>query len=143
MSPPDQAPLVEDGFMRVLFVDDEPFILQALFRGVKRHRHAWDLFFATSGQQALRYLGTMPFDAVVTDLMMGGMDGIELLQAIQGKHPDLVRIVLSGAIDGRSVVRAVRWSHRQVCKPITPLKVIEAIEEVRQGQRRREGEKEQ
>ncbi len=125
------TPVPSPTLLHVLFVDDEPNILQGLFRGIKRHRHSWHLFFAGSGDQALHLLATTPIDAVVTDLKMAGMDGIELLQAIHGKYPTLTRVVLSGAIDGRSVVKAVRWSHRQVCKPITPTKVIEAIEQAR------------
>ncbi|MGB2821543.1 MAG: response regulator, partial [Phycisphaerae bacterium] len=62
----------------VLFVDDEPRILNGLHRSLRAMRHEWDMALATGGAEALETLATRPFDVVVSDMRMPGMDGVEL-----------------------------------------------------------------
>ena len=60
---------------QILFVDDEPKLLEALRRMLRRLRHEWDMEFVDGGQKALERLAETPFDVVVTDMRMPGMDG--------------------------------------------------------------------
>jgi HD-like signal output (HDOD) protein len=101
----------------VLFVDDEPLVLQGLKRMLRGEREAWTMRFATSGREALSLLEREAFDALVTDLRMPGMDGEQLLNAVKEHHPHMVRIVLSGEMNQASNIKTVRCAHRYLAKP--------------------------
>jgi YesN/AraC family two-component response regulator len=63
---------------RILFVDDEPYVLEGLKRMLYSLRHEWDMTFVSSGAAALKCLSELPFDVLVTDVRMPEMDGIVL-----------------------------------------------------------------
>ena len=102
---------------RVLFVDDSPNVLSALRRMLHGQRHEWDMKFANDGAEALELMEHEPFDVVVADMRMPGMDGAELLTETMKRHPSTVRIVLSGQADPSSVLRAVTPAHVYLTKP--------------------------
>jgi HD-like signal output (HDOD) protein len=111
---------------RVLFVDDEPFILQGLRHRLRRKRSSWDMLFAESGKAALEILAHEPVDVIVTDMRMPQMDGATLLQIVEGLHPRVVRIVLSGHADLETAFRAVPVAHHFLAKPTDP-GVLESV----------------
>ena len=84
---------------RILFVDDERNILQGLQDLLRKQRKEWDMAFALGSQAALDELAQAPFDVVVSDMRMPGMDGAELLARIKEQYPSVARIVLSGHAD--------------------------------------------
>ncbi len=106
--------------LRVVFVDDEPSILQGLSRMLRPMRSEWRMEFAPTGQAALEILDREPFDAVVTDMRMPGMDGAQLLEEVKRRHPHLVRIILSGQSDQDSVLRSLGSTHQYLSKPCDP-----------------------
>ena len=59
----------------ILFVDDDPNILDGLRRMLRSMRKEWDMAFAQSGQEALDLMAEKPFDVIVSDMRMPGMDG--------------------------------------------------------------------
>ena len=77
---------------RVLFVDDETRVLEGLQRMLRARRHEWEMVFADNGPSALEACDRLPFDVVVSDMRMPGMDGASLLSEVQRRHPDTVRI---------------------------------------------------
>ena len=81
---------------RILFVDDEPQVLAGLQSRLRKDLRPWDATWVTSGAEALREFRTSPFDVVVTDVQMPGMDGISLLRAIKVAAPAVRGVVLSG-----------------------------------------------
>jgi CheY-like chemotaxis protein len=81
---------------RVLFVDDEAPVLSGLQRCLREDLSNCETVWVTSGEVALSESKARPFDVVVADLCMPGMDGITLLQAIKNHSPQSKRIVLSG-----------------------------------------------
>jgi len=105
---------------RILFVDDEPNILQGLKRLLRSQRHEWDMQFAEGGEQALEMLEQEPFDAIVSDMKMPGMDGAQLLDEVKNRHPEMVRFILSGYSDQELVMRSVGPSHQYMAKPCEP-----------------------
>ncbi len=105
---------------RILFVDDEANILQGLKRSLRQQRHKWDMDFAEGGALALELLAEQPYDAVVTDMRMPGMDGAQLLNEVKRLYPDVVRFVLSGYSDQELVMRSVGPSHQYMAKPCEP-----------------------
>jgi len=84
---------------RVLIVDDDPLLLQALRRGLCRNRPDWEVAEALSGEAALSSLATAPRDVVVMDYRMAGMSGLELAKRIDREHPAVRRIMLTGFAD--------------------------------------------
>jgi HD-like signal output (HDOD) protein len=111
---------------RVLFVDDEPRVLRGLFRLLRDDR--WVLESAESGLEALEKLARAPFDVIVSDYRMPGMDGVTLLEHVRDAHPETVRIVLSGDIDQSSVLRSTAVAHQCLSKPCQPEFIVAALE---------------
>lgn len=102
---------------RVLFVDDEPKVLDALRRLLHGTRRQWEMAFVAGGHEALDYLAQYPCDVVVTDMRMPGMDGSELLRRVRELYPATVRIVLSGQCDMDTVLRSLGPTHQFLTKP--------------------------
>jgi HD-like signal output (HDOD) protein len=102
---------------RVLFVDDEPAILEAL-RGVLRpQRREWDMVFALGGPAGLQEIESSKFDVVVTDMRMPIVDGAALLTRVKELQPHAVRLVLSGQTDSQTALKSVFTAHQFLAKP--------------------------
>ena len=111
---------------RILFVDDEPRILEGLQNLLRRQRSKWAMSFVTSGAEALEVLEREPFDIVISDMRMPGMDGATLLQHVKDRYPHAARIVLSGYMESASAMRSVSVAHQFLTKPTTA-EVVERI----------------
>ena len=115
---------------RLMFVDDEPFVLDALRRLLNRRRPDWDLAFAESGADALDEMKGKQFDVVVTDMRMPGMDGAELLDRVREHDPGIVRVILSGQSDRDAALRAVKVAHQFLAKPFDPPELEVALDRI-------------
>jgi HD-like signal output (HDOD) protein/ActR/RegA family two-component response regulator len=113
---------------RVLFVDDEPHVLDGLRRMLRPLRDEWRMSFATDGPAALRLLDAEPVDVIVSDMRMPGMDGASLLAAVCDRHPAVERIILSGYTDLDASLRAVTVAHQFLLKPCDPAMLRRAID---------------
>jgi HD-like signal output (HDOD) protein len=102
---------------RILFVDDEPMILQGIQHSLRGMRAEWEVELAGSGAQALETMERTPFDVVITDMRMPGMDGAQLLDLVKARFPRTVRIILSGQSDRETILRSVGPSHQYLSKP--------------------------
>jgi HD-like signal output (HDOD) protein len=102
---------------RILFVDDEPMVLSGLERSLRPMRSEWEMVFATGGMEALAAIDSQPFDIIVTDMRMPGMDGAQLLEEVQKRSPQTLRMVLSGQSDRETILRSVNPAHQFVSKP--------------------------
>lgn len=102
---------------RILFVDDEPNVLQGLQRMLRSMRNEWDMDFASGGEEALRKLEEAPFDVIVSDMRMPGMNGAQLLKEVARRYPNVVRIVLSGHSDREYILQLVTTTHQYLAKP--------------------------
>jgi putative nucleotidyltransferase with HDIG domain len=105
---------------KILFVDDEPMVLQGLQRLLRPFRLEWEMAFASNGQEALAMLADQTFDVIISDMRMPGMNGAELLKEVMRRHPAMVRIVLSGHADGELVAQCVGVAHQYISKPCDP-----------------------
>lgn len=103
--------------VRILFVDDEPNILQSLRRALRSHATDLQPAFANSGAEALQKLAEGGFDAIATDLHMPGMDGTALLTAVRERWPDLLRIITSGTCEEGKSFETVGIAHQFLTKP--------------------------
>ncbi len=102
---------------RLLFVDDEPMVLDGLRRALHCMRTEWDMKFVESPVAALEALDGEHFDAIVTDMRMPVMDGAQLLERVKESHSDVVRIVLSGQSEKETVLRSIAPAHQFLSKP--------------------------
>ena len=105
---------------RILFVDDEPNILAGMNRMLRSLRKGLDIHFTESGNEALHLMEEEPFDVVVSDMRMPGMDGAQLLTEVRQRYPQTIRIMLSGQADNESVLRTVTVAHQFLAKPCEP-----------------------
>ena len=103
--------------IRIVFVDDELNILQAMRRSFHNMRQKWSMEFVASGAAALESLAKAPADVIVSDMRMPGMDGWQLLAEVKKLYPQTVRLVLSGHADPSSVMRAVGTAQLYLAKP--------------------------
>jgi putative nucleotidyltransferase with HDIG domain len=113
---------------RVLFVDDEPQVLDSLRDALRPRRHQWSMSFSASGEDALDQLEHEVYDVIVSDMRMNGMDGAALLGEIERSHPAAVRIVLSGSAERDVVVRAAAVAHRFLAKPCDVEELARVVE---------------
>lgn len=92
---------------RILAVDDEPISLQVMERYLQKE--GFQAIIATCGSEALEYLKNQPpVDLVVTDLVMPGMDGIQLIEQIKSSfdHMPIIAVTANGSI--ASAVKAMK-----------------------------------
>jgi HD-like signal output (HDOD) protein len=113
---------------RILFVDDQRGVLDGLRDLLRPQRKVWDMAFAESGEQALAELERWPFDVIVSDLRMPGMDGATLLRHVTDRFPSVIRIVLSGNTELEVAHRAVPFAHQFLTKPCNPDTLRETID---------------
>lgn len=101
----------------ILFVDDEPKLLDGLRRILRSMRAEWEMGFAASGRDALRIMADKPCDVVVADMRMDDMDGLALLERVRELHPGVVRVILSGQSDEAKVLESIGLAHFFLSKP--------------------------
>jgi HD-like signal output (HDOD) protein len=114
--------------MRILFVDDEPNILDGLRRALRSMREIWHMEFFSSARQALEAFTAAPFDVVVSDMRMPEMDGAALLGELMKRYPKAIRLILSGHSDTSAVMKSVGIAHQFLSKPCTPETLQKTIE---------------
>ncbi len=112
----------------ILFVDDEPNILQGLKRLLRPMHDQWDMLFAGSGQEALDLLAKQEVHAIVSDMRMPGMDGSELLRQVFLKYPEVIRFALSGYSSHEKDSRLTAPTHQFLMKPCDGKILVEALE---------------
>ncbi len=103
--------------LRILFVDDEANVLEAMRRTMRSMRNEWSMEFVQSGDAALESLARSPADVIVSDMRMPGMDGWQLLAEAKSLYPQTVRLVLSGHADPGAIMRLVGTAHQYIAKP--------------------------
>lgn len=107
----------------VLLVDDESNVIEALKRAL--HKEPYKIFSAGSADEAIEILARQSVDVVVSDEMMPGMRGSELLALVNNKYPETVRIMLTGHANLDSALRAINEGqiYRYLQKPCNELEL--------------------
>lgn len=93
-------------------------------------RREWEGIFAEGGQMALGHIENAPFDVIVTDLKMPGMDGEELLRLVAAQHPHVIRIMLSGEPGLEHLRKHGGSAHQYLNKPCSAETLFDSIERV-------------
>lgn len=118
----------------VLAVDDEPNILAALRRLFRAT--GWRILTAANGEEALALLAKEPVNAVLSDMRMPGMDGVQLLEKVRLGWPHVARLLLTGQADLGSTIAAINrgWLHRYITKPWNDEELALTLLQVAQNQ---------
>ncbi|MEJ5363879.1 MAG: sigma-54 dependent transcriptional regulator [Desulfosoma sp.] len=120
--------------IKILVVDDEPNILRSL-KGVLEDE-GYETVLASSGEAALEELKKEPPDAVLLDIWLPGLDGLEVLRRIKTSHPTLPVIIISGHGTIETAVRATRMGAFDfVEKPLSLERVLVSIQNALQVSR--------
>src|SRR5947209_301598 len=112
----------------VLIVDDDPALLQALPQALRLRMHGVTVETAESAVVALDRIAARPYDAIVIDIKMPGMDGLALLAQIHARQPDTPILMITGHGEYDLAVRALRGgAYDFIEKPIDRDHVVAAI----------------
>ena len=104
---------------RILVVDDEEPVCKTVASALATEEHAVDT--ALSAEDALIKAEAFRYDVVITDLMMPGLSGMDLLKIVAEKMPDTKVIMITGFPSVRSAVEAMRLGAFDfIPKPFTP-----------------------
>jgi DNA-binding response OmpR family regulator len=116
--------------IKVLLVDDEEEFTAALAERLETR--GLSVTVASSGEEALAIIGESGFDAVVLDMMMPGMDGMETLTRMLTERPNLQIIMLTGHAQLAQGIAAVKAGAMDyVEKPIAMPELLKKIEEAK------------
>jgi len=91
---------------RVLAVDDQRYFRELIEEFLAAE--GFEAQTASSGEEALHVLERSAFDIVLTDLVMPGMDGSELVHRVKSRNPDQDIVVITGVVDVRTAVDAMK-----------------------------------
>ncbi|MFN3258060.1 MAG: HDOD domain-containing protein [Ilumatobacter sp.] len=128
--------LSPEGLLTIVFVDDDPVVLQSLRRSTRRFRHVWDVHVAEGAAAALELFDRLGnIDIVITDMRMPGMDGAELLAEIRERSPHTARIVLSGQAGRDAALRAVGPAQQFLSKPVEIDALAQVVNDIRNRSR--------
>lgn len=117
----------------ILFVDDDPAVLDGLQRGLRTEEAHWQMDFAESGAEALEMIQDTTYDAIVTDVMMPRMNGLTLLEELRKKEKtkDIPVLILTGGDRGHLGKRAAKQGAVAILhKPVTSQNLVAALRRV-------------
>lgn len=110
--------------VRILLVDDEPILLKAVEFKLKKEK--FDVTTATSGEDAVEQLKSGEhYDLVISDVMMPGLSGIELLRVVKENNADMKVLLLTGLKTEDTVVDAFDLGADDfMTKPFNPKELV-------------------
>ncbi len=112
---------------RILFVDDEPALLDGLRGRLRGMRASWEMVFVESGTRAIAEMEHRPVDVIVSDMRMPAMDGAQLLAHVSERWPETVRIILSGYSEEEQSRRLLPIAHQFLSKPCEPAQIESVV----------------
>ncbi len=111
---------------RILVVDDEMIVCESCERILIEEGHTVDI--ALSGKEALTKMKEHPYDIVITDLKMPGIDGMEVLKTVRKDYPDTLVIMITGFSTVETAVEAMKLgAFDYIPKPFTPDEVTVVV----------------
>ncbi|GMU01973.1 hypothetical protein KH5H1_60930 [Corallococcus caeni] len=101
----------------ILIVDDEASVIHALRRCLRKEN--CEILHASGPHEALKVLNDTPTDLVISDHLMGDMTGLAFLKLVRDRHPDCVRMLLTGQADMQTAIAAINHGgiYRFLTKP--------------------------
>jgi two-component system OmpR family response regulator len=115
--------------LKVLVVDDEIDFRETLVKRLRKRQ--LNVAGAESGEKALELIAVQPFDVVVLDVKMPGLDGIETLREIKKKNPFIEVILLTGHASMESGIEGMKLGAFDFI--MKPAAIDELLEKMRQA----------
>src|SRR5262249_40164298 len=112
----------------ILFVDDQPEVLNAHRESLKKYNGQVEPEFVVGGNAWLEFVRNKPVDVIVTDMHMAGMDGPELLRIVKDERPDVVRLMLCPTYEMESTYFTLMTVHQVLAKPLDVDALMNAVE---------------
>lgn len=104
---------------KILIVDDEEIVIRSCRRILGDSMYVLDS--THDGQDALRKVDETEYDLIVLDIMMPGIDGLEVLQQVKERHPDVDVIMMTGLSEIQTAVKAMKLgAFDYLSKPFDP-----------------------
>ena len=118
---------------KILLVDDEPNLLEAIWRMIQIEESEWDVSFALSADEALDKTAETDFDVIVSDVKMPIKSGLDLVRALRklDKTKDIPIIILTGSTEVELRQQALELGASKVInKPFTVDKLVQELRQV-------------
>jgi len=130
---------------KILVIDDDYAIRDACMQILARSGS--DVALAENGSTGLEYMGKATYDIVILDMKLPDMDGIEVLQAIHSRYPNLIIIVITAYPTVECAVKVMKMgAYDYIPKPFTPnllrITVVKALDRRRIGATKEEKSRE-
>jgi signal transduction histidine kinase len=118
-----------DKAARVLIVDDYEAVRKAHARILSQHGYSVEA--AESAEQALSAIRETPFDAILSDIAMPGMSGVELAKELRASNIDVPMVLITGNPELHTAIEAVKLGIlRYLTKPVERLALVTVTQEV-------------
>ena len=114
--------------MRILIVDDEKLVADTLVMIIRRE--GYEVASAYNATAALEKIESFTPDCVISDVIMAGMNGIELCSLIEQKYPHCLILLLSGQASTSELLeqaRAQGHTWEILAKPVDPKELLERL----------------
>ena len=117
--------------VRILIVDDERIEREGIRFLLKQMGKDFEIAEAVNGREALKWLDEHEADILMTDIKMPLMDGMELLERMAGKYPDMKAMIFSGYGEFEYARQAMRFGVEEyILKPVDPAEFAKAMEKL-------------
>ncbi|MCG2785943.1 MAG: response regulator [Anaerolineae bacterium] len=116
--------------LRILVVDDHPSTATTLARAISQISPHLDVISARSGENALTLVQDKPVDFLITDMMMTGMNGLELIEKLQSHpagRPSYIMLVTAYDIPGLKITARRLRVNEIIIKPVRPERVCQLV----------------
>jgi CheY-like chemotaxis protein/GGDEF domain-containing protein len=119
---------------RILAVDDQRYFRE-LLEGLLAEE-GYEVVTAASGEEAVRILEQSRFDIILTDLVMPGMDGSDLVHRVKQRDPEQDIVVVTGVVDVKTAVDAMKLGASEyLIKPFDRVTLAAALDKILQNRR--------
>ena len=127
---------INESVARILVVDDHPNTATTLARAISQLGVGVEVLSATSGKEAIEYANNGAFDVLITDMMMPGINGLELIEHLQS-HPGgrPTHNILITAYDVPGLKESARRLkvNEVIIKPVRPEQIYQIVHNILEG----------
>jgi len=119
---------MNNNIKRLLIVDDEETLTFSLYQTFINAPIECEVITASTGTEAVQRIEEGPFDVVITDIALPGVDGLDLLSIIKARHPQTRVIVITAyGSDEREEQAYLRGAEKYIEKPFDLREIRELV----------------